>query len=183
MSELETPPAQELIVKTVEGEFVNGSFKQGPVVQEVDYEELAMQVAALLQQVVQSGDQIAMLYVNPQMREGFVKAFQSLPDEAVPPIVKEKLPIHEDAEVPDVQVITGSHMEARFLQTYFGPTAQGGNGKLEKLVNYLSQQPYPVRINLDTLRTMYVLDVMQKIDPGIKIASASDALYTGIRRP
>ncbi len=148
-----------------------------------DYAAYAQQAVQMIHQLHRSGDQLAMFLVHPSLKEGFLEAIQALPEEVLPQEYKEKLPIQEDSDQHGIHAVTGNQMESRFLETYFGPREQGGNGKLPRLIQYLQQQPYPVRLDLSTLRTLYVLDVMKRTGIDVDIAVASSGLPSGLQVP
>src|ERR1051326_2817952 len=135
-----------------------------------------MKVAIALNQVYQMGDQAACLLVNPALVEGFREAFAALPDETVPRLFKEQLPIEPDEEVGDIRVITGTDVEAQFLQQYFGPQ---GNGLLPRMQQYLQTQRHPVRITLEALRILYLLDIKERVVPQIIRAPMGAQLQQG----
>lgn len=148
---------------------------------EVDYEGLAMEVAVAFSQLYQQGEQVAFLLINPALEAGFRQAFQALPDEAVPQAIKEGLPIHVDADLPRLRIITATDLEYQFLHQYFGP-APHGNNKLPRLMEYLQKQPYPVRVDLNVLRVLYILDALKRTGIDVEIATPGSQLFTGIRR-
>jgi hypothetical protein len=156
--------AREAVSETADLEVMAEDLSQ-EVAQAERIHGLALRCAQAFRQIYQSGDQVAMVLVNPELQEAFTEALQSLPDHIVPPDFKEKLPIMAEPEIPEIHIVTGLEVESRFLEQYFGPPP--GNGLIPRMQEYLSRQPHPIRITLDWLRERYLDEVAERVQPQI----------------
>lgn len=160
---------QDAVVSEMDGEPTGET--EGPG--ETDYVMLAQRCVQLMQRVVQSGDQIAVILVNPAHIEGFKQGFQELPNEILaedPEVaqqIKDELPVEPDENVTLLQLVTGGDIEKRFLETYFGPAEYGGNNLIPRMQQALANRQAPVRISIDWLRARFLDEVAQSAVPQV----------------
>lgn len=111
--------AREAMSETADLEVMAEDLSQ-EVAQAEHIHQLALRCAQGFRQIYQSGDQVAMVLVNPAIQERFTEALRSLPDHIVPPDFKEKLPIMAEPEIPEIHIVTGLEVETRFLEQLTG---------------------------------------------------------------
>lgn len=133
----------------------------------IDFGVIVENTLELMQRIFMSGDQVAEIRINPDYYEGFKIAFMAQPEERVNADFKEALRITQDPNEPQLRVVTRGDLEVMLLQHYFGPREQGGNGKLPALQQVMAQMGSPVRVTIDVLRTLYLLDVLKNHVPEI----------------
>jgi len=156
----------------------------------VDYDGLAIKVALGLKQVHQIGDNVAFMLVHPNLFDGLTAALQAMPDEAFPQLFKEQLGIYPDEGANPVRIVTQTDLEGEFLQQYF--TANGLLPKLQHAMqNSMSRLriggqeqdiPNPVRVTLETLRVLFVLDLKERLAPGILRPPMGSQVVQGLLR-
>lgn len=177
-AELENP--SELLVETglAEGEEI----AEPPIEEQMN--GLVIRVLQALQQIHQAGDNFVAIAVNPEIVEAFTTAFRGLPEEAISPDVRDRLPIVADDSVNPLRVITGSELELQFFQQRYGPRENGGNGFIQDMQAALDRERSPVRLTHDFLRMYYLLDLSDKTKPKLYSPTGAEVMKTmaGLRR-
>lgn len=143
----------------------------------LDMNELSVQVIQALRQIHQSGDTFAAIVCNPSILEEFTAVFRALPSEILPDHVREQLPIVPDPNVDRLKIITGTDIELQFLQVRYGPRNDGGNGLIEDIKSALDREQSPVRVPTDFLRTIYLMELVDKVKPKIYTPNGADVLH------
>lgn len=154
----------------------------GDVVQIPTGQQIALRLLQTFRQLGTAGDQVAVVLINPQLKEEFLAAWKELPDGAFhtdadqAKVMRDNLPLQEDERVKIAEIIPVSHMEKQFLVQHFGPREEGGNGLLPQMEAYLQEQPYPVRITIDWLRNRYLDQIAERFTRRVEVASTMPVL-------
>ncbi len=78
-----------------------------------------------------------------------------------------QLPIVPDPDIDRVKIITGTDIEMQFLQVKYGPRESGGTGLIPDLKAALERDNSPVRVPADFLRTVYLMELVERIRPKV----------------
>lgn len=144
---------------------------------QVEYEEMAMKVILAIQNVFRMNDTPAALMIHPTIFEGLKEALFALPEQAFPAQLRDRMQFIPDPNC-DVKIVTENEIEMGFFRSYFGPQ---GNGLLPKLQQYLQANQFPVNIDLNFLRTKFLLEICERLVPSLVRAPIGSELITGLR--
>lgn len=150
-----------------------------PEFSQVEYEELAMKIVLAIQNILRMQDMPAAIMLHPTLFDGVKEALFQIPEQSFPAEVRDRIQFVPEPNV-QVKIVTENEIEMGFLRSYFGPQ---GNGLLPRLQEYLRINQVPVSIDLNFLRTKYLLEQCEKVAPGIvRVQSPiGSELITGLR--
>lgn len=148
---------------------------------ELNWTEIAKQAAMQIMQTYQAGDTVEMVLIKTAYCEPFTAAYRSMPEEfflqaGFPLELRDALPIVDDPNCPGIQMVKGSVLEAQFLQRFYGPVEQGGNGLLPRMQEELRKRNSHVRMTIEWLRSRYLNELAEEVQPRIEVPRGSQLL-------
>jgi hypothetical protein len=139
---------------------------------EINFEVIVLRFLQACQQIREMGTYIHHVRIHPDLKQGFQAELGRVPEEVLPSAMIAKIQIEEDPSEKEIRIITGKDIERMYLERHFGPREEGGTGVLPNLMNYLQKNKIPVTVDLPFLRTLFLLEAVERIDSRVITASA-----------
>jgi hypothetical protein len=136
--------------------------------------QAALQIAMQMRQILETGEQVVMLLVKPDLAEKFELAFRAVPENILPGEFISKVPVMPDPECDGVRIIIRADLIREFLLRYYGPVQDGGNGLLQSMEDAVSRIPgCPVRVDLKALELLFLLEIKERVKPGLIVPTGA----------
>ena len=151
-----------------------------PEIPEVDPEvarmgQAALQIGMQMRQILETGEQVVMLLVKPELLTQFEPAFRAVPENILPQEFVASVPLTADPECEGVRIIVRADLIREFLLSYYGPTQAGGNGLLQAMEEAIARIPNcPIRIDLKALEILFLLELKERVKPGLVIPTGAN---------
>lgn len=136
-------------------------------------DDMALRIALGVREVTAGGDQVLFISINPRFISGLWTRLSAMTDEAYPQVFRDNITLLEDPAVEKATFVTVGNLEEQFLRSHF--TENGFLPRLEVFmqgshinVNVSGQQHtlgIPVRLSIDTMRTLYFLEMKERLMP------------------